>query len=260
MLTLNPLPIKSGSRRYAVFDTTPTYRGNIQYFTNLHHYLMEDPRIPYVFYRYLRQSIEPFESPIEAQTSIPITYAYREMRLLNAPTYIKWIIYLLDQGMLHNGSTSDLYDLYRSWSKKWNEAKEETLISMTAFGRLLGSPFNDELHLNDENVMFVGKHKKNGIAYITWNIEKVVKSLKKTFLLPEDYEYIPHVDEEFGCLIPVVGDTTPTTAPINETISGVIRPREDDADANDEVELEWDFHEPLQTKNKTNKLKKYGTM
>ena len=268
---VNPLPIKSGSRRYAVFDTTPTFRGDIQYFTNLHHYLMEDPRIPYVFYRYLLNYIEPFESPIEAQNSIPITYAYREMRLLNAPTYIKWIIYLLDQGMLYNGYISDLYDLYRTWSKKWNEAKEETMISMTAFGRLLCCPFNDEIHLNEEekDIMFVDKHKKHGKSYITWDIEKVVKSLKKTFLLPEDYEYIPHVNEEFGCLI----TPTPTTTAehINETGRGVIRPRDEcdnddnDDDAAADTEVEQDFNElinqrRLKQPKPNNTIKKYMTM
>lgn len=192
---INPIPIKSGSRRYAVFDSLKSHRGDVQYFTNLHALLIENDNVPYAFYTYLMTKVRPFESPIDAQTSIPITDTYRELRLLNSPTYIKWIIYNLENGKLVDGTVSDLYDAYTEWIKRWNEASE-IKVSITAFGKMLSTPCNE---ISFENpVTFGDKSKRNGRAYIRWDINQLVSALINSYLLPFNFEY---ESEDTGCMI-----------------------------------------------------------
>lgn len=203
---VNPLPIKSGSRRYAVFDALKKHRNDVQYFTNLHAMLIENEYSPYVFYTYLTTKVKPFDSPIDAQTSIPITDAYREMRMMNSPTYIKWIIHNLENGKLNDGSTADLYDEYTDWIKRWNETNDSHAISITAFGRLITSPCNeisiDCLQTNISDSMS-NKVKNRGKSIIRWNLTPLVNALIESYLLPYNFEYVPYVYENQGCLIEI---------------------------------------------------------
>ena len=78
----NPLPIRQGDRRFGVFDTNPIKRGDEEYFTELASHLSKDTT-KWAFYQYLKNR-KTFDNPIQFQRSIPITEAYRDVRLLNA--------------------------------------------------------------------------------------------------------------------------------------------------------------------------------
>lgn len=182
----NPLPIKQGNRRIAVCDTNPEMRGNIQYFTALDACL-GNPMVKWAFYQYLK-TVKTYSSPIEFQNSIPNTAAYREVRMLNAPLYLKWILYELRNGTLKNGTTTELYEEFRCWIKRNREGNEESMIGMTAFGLLL----NKSKEANNDYVLEEqGNKAKNskGCMFMDWNIEGVIKGLQNLFLLEKDFKY-----------------------------------------------------------------------
>ena len=93
----NPMPIKQGNRRFAVFDTNPVKRGDTEYFKNLVKHL-SDNDVKWAFYQYLKNMKNTFKNPIDFQTNIPITKAYKDIRLLNAPLYHKWLVSCLKTG------------------------------------------------------------------------------------------------------------------------------------------------------------------
>jgi len=133
----NPLPIKQGNRRIAVFDTNHCMRGNAEYFTYLSE-ILENPMVKWAFYQYLKH-YKTYQSPIEFQNSIPFTPAYQEIRMLNAPIYLKWIVNELRNGTLADGFVSELYNTFCKWVKSNKEGKEDNMISLTAFGILLNT-------------------------------------------------------------------------------------------------------------------------
>lgn len=192
----NPLPIKQGNRRLAVFDTDTTMRGNVEYFKTLSDHLAK-PKVKWAFYKYL-QSVFTYKSPIDFQNAIPITPAYQEVRILNAPIYLKWIVSVVKNGNLQNGTIRELYAQFKRWIKENREGSEETIISETAFGLLLKK--SKEAGLEEEELLNSGiRVKTKGGMIFTWNIDNVVIGLKKLFLLEPDFIYtaidIPDTDD-----------------------------------------------------------------
>lgn len=86
---LNSVSLRMGDRRIQVFDADPAMRNNVDYFTALTE-MMKMPSTAYFFYQYLK-GYETYTSPIQFQTNIPKTNAYRQLRYLNAPKYLKWL-------------------------------------------------------------------------------------------------------------------------------------------------------------------------
>jgi hypothetical protein len=177
----NPLPIKQGNRRMAVFDTNPAMRGNEKYFTDLWEHLEK-----WAFYQYLK-NYETYKSPIEFQISIPNTSAYREIRSLNAPIYLKWLVYELRNGTLEDDSISELYKNFKLWVKEHKEGKEDTLPSITSFGITLNKSKEANKDFIIENVGH--KTHTNLGNVMRWDIDGVIVGLQKLFLLEEGFEY-----------------------------------------------------------------------
>ncbi len=182
----NAIPIGNGNRRIAVFDTDNQKRGNTEYFEKLINHL-NNPIVKWSFYFYLRYMIEIYKTPIQYQNSIPLTNAYIEMKKLNAPIYIKWILSMVYNGKLENNNVRTLYLLFRNWVKESKEGREDNMITETAFGLLL----NSSKDANDEyDISCVGTKKKScGIMIFKWNIEGIVNALKKLNLIEDDFVY-----------------------------------------------------------------------
>lgn len=187
----NPLPIRIGNRRIAIVDVDTTNRNNREYFENLTK-CMEDKRVQYYFYLYLKFHVEAYNSPIEYQINIPKNKTYRELLRLNAPLHIKWICHKIETYSLKNDSMRNLYLDYVSWIKENREAKDDNkIMSETSFGIILKRDGN-VLDENDEHYCLLNigdKTKSRGIMKYKWNIENVIHSLKKIYLLPENFEY-----------------------------------------------------------------------
>jgi hypothetical protein len=195
----NPLPIRQGDRRFTVYDTDPSMRGNVSYFTELATH-MRKPEVKYAFYLYL-MNVNTYLSPIDFWNNSPITEAYRDVRRLNAPLYHKWIISLLRTGKIENGYTTDLYKQYSKWIDANRERTTDGVITQTAFGRLL-TDASAEVD-NSYRLGSVGTkgYKNHGYMYLTWDIPSVVKGLKNLHLLEEEFEYTPYQGEDFKSAI-----------------------------------------------------------
>lgn len=189
----NPIPIRKGARRYDVFDSNPIKRGDVVYFKNLAEHL-EKPIVKWAYYKYL-STIDTYKTPIEFQSTIPITPAYREVRYLNAPLYHKWLVQSVRTNTLNNGYTSDLYKDFLKWIQENREHSPEHIISQTAFGKMLMGASDVRADLDgtvyhDYEIENIGdKHKSNGSMYISWNKHKLVHALKQLYLLDDDFVY-----------------------------------------------------------------------
>ncbi len=201
----NPLPIRIGNRRHAVFDTNPIKRGDTEYFKKLNN-VFKDNLTTWAFYKYLLK-LKTYESPIEFSNNIPDTKAYLEIRNLNAPIHLRWILSLVKERKLENNGMGELYKQFCDWIKKNHESKDEQLMSLTAFGLLLNN--NKVNHDNDnQNVVQnenqneeqnqtenykvdnIGTKKiNNGRIIMNWNIESIVNGLKKIYLLEKNFIY-----------------------------------------------------------------------
>ena len=182
----NPIPINSQSRRFAVMDTNPEKRGDEKYFKSLFAHLKEE-KVKYAFFNYLKTLKDIPESPVDWFKSIPNTAALREVMAINTPPVVKWLLYNLKAGLVESGYVSDLYQLFRAFIKEKREGKEDTMMTETAFGILLGK--NKETGSMDMG----DKHRTASGQYFRWNIDNIVSSLMKQSLLEEGFEYTPCV-------------------------------------------------------------------
>ncbi len=191
----NPLPIRLGNRRHAVFDTDPIKRGDNKYFNDLYNHL-EDDLTAWAFYKYLL-GMETFKNPIEFSNNIPETKAYLEIRTLNAPIHLKWILSLVREKKLENMGMGELYKKFCEWIKVNHESKDEQVMSLTAFGLLLNNDKvnnqndeNNNAEINNYSVDNIGIKKiNNGRIVMNWNVKSVVDGLKKIYLLEKDFVY-----------------------------------------------------------------------
>ena len=181
----DPLPIRQGDRRFAVFDTNPEKRGDLEYFETLSSHL-EKEETKWAFYQLLK-TMNTYDSPIQFQKSIPITAAYRDIRLINAPLYHKWLLSCLSRGTLKDASAGDLYNDFKSWISE-NREKQTDIISLTAFGLLLTNTKSIQTEYNIETDVG-NKSKKHGIIFMHWNVDGLVEGFKKLHLLEPDFAY-----------------------------------------------------------------------
>ena len=181
----NPLPVKQGNRRLAVFDTDCSIRGNEKYFTDLVSHLNK-PIVKWAFFQYLK-NIDTYDTPIQFQNAIPNTPAYREVRILNAPLYLKWIVSEVKRGVLEDDSVRELYLRFKNWVRQNKEGNEDNMITETAFGLLLNK--STEAGTEDYQLEYAGDKIKSSKIIYKWNKDSVVAGLKKLFLLDEDFNY-----------------------------------------------------------------------
>lgn len=184
----NPLPIKMGDRRWAVFDVNAEKRGDVEYFEKLVEHLGK-AEVKWAFYQYLK-TLETISSPIKWLKSVPITPAYREIRQLNSPLHLKWIVSCLENGGLTNGiSVGDLYNRFRNWATETKQKGVGEIITQTAFGLLLvQEPSVDA----DYQVEYGVKKRTNAGMIMNWNYDGLVDGLQKLHLLDPDFKYEPN--------------------------------------------------------------------
>jgi hypothetical protein len=181
----NPIAINSHSRRFAVMDTNPAKRGDDVYFTKLFaHLALTEVKV--AFFRFLKMRKEVPKSPIDWFKSIPNTNALREVMTMNSPPIIKWILYNLKAGLMRDGYVYDLYVLFRSFIKEKREGKEETTMTETAFGIMLGK--NKEAG----GIDIGDKHRTASGQFFKWNIDSILTHLKAQLLVDDDFVYGGH--------------------------------------------------------------------
>lgn len=197
----NPIPMKN-NRRFAVFDVNPAMRGNANYFNDLNDNL-NNPIVKWAFYYYLKNICETYQSPIEFQNNIPKTSAYVEVRKLNAPLHLKWIVKKLETGQLRNDTVRNLYNDFKSWISTNRENGDSQLMSETAFGLLLNKSSSAgclEDNENEFNGVDLGDKKKcHGVMVFTWNITSLIEGLKKYDLLNQSFIFTPVSDADTDC-------------------------------------------------------------
>ncbi len=188
----NPLPFKKGNRRLSAYDTNTEMRGNENYFNALTECL-NNPNIKWLFYQYLK-NYNTYSSPIEFQVNIPITPVYIELSILNAPLHLKWIVNEVKEGKLKDDSVRELYIRFKNWVKNNKEGSEDTIMSETAFGLMLGknNDAGEEKYYEKEsryNLAGLGMKKMSRVREFFWDIPRVVNQLKKIHLLTDDFKY-----------------------------------------------------------------------
>jgi hypothetical protein len=110
------------------------------------------------------------------------------VRRLNAPLYLKWLVYNIERGLIEDKSTSDLYNDYCAWITKNREGSSEG-ITQTAFSLMLTNA--TEIQLDGEDANVDGGYKtraKSGMIF-KWNVEGLVGGLKKLLLLRDEFVY-----------------------------------------------------------------------
>jgi len=186
----NSLPFKQGNRRLAGFDTDPIMRGNVSYFKSLSQHL-NNPQVKWAFYQFLKNTFT-YDTPIDFQISIPCTPAYRDVRILNAPLYLKWIVSEVKLGILIDDTVRNLYRRFLSWISENKEGCDK--ISETSFGLMLNKSkgAGEESISDDYQLESVGNKNKNstGLMNFKWNIPNVVSGLKNLFLLDQNFQYV----------------------------------------------------------------------
>jgi hypothetical protein len=186
----NPIALKQGDRRFFICDSDTCKRGDFEYFNNLYSHLYNN-KVKYAFYKYL-QTCYTYNCPNQFKKNLPITLVYIELRYLNSPLYIKWIISNLKNGTLRDDIVSNLYINYTKWVEQNRERSIDGIGTLTAFGKMLiececQSNNNDFKLCNQGNK----KKDKNGNMFMKWDIDSVVQNLQKLYILDNDFVYNP---------------------------------------------------------------------
>ena len=137
-------------------------RGNVDYFKNLVKAL-NDNDVKWAFFQYLK-TLDTYKSTIDFQRNIPITKAYMDVRVLNAPLYHKWVVSCLKTGTLQDGSTTDLYKKFVKWVEKNREGSIDSIPTQTSFGLMLSNA-KDCLDYNITENIGEKTHTRNGDSY-----------------------------------------------------------------------------------------------
>jgi len=135
--------------------------------------------------------VKTYKTPIDFQIHILITSAYKDIRRLNAPLYLKWLVHELKHGVLDGGHVSTMYQRFTKWVKDKKEGSEDGLLSETKFGLLLNNAkeIEQDFDISDIDIGFKKKH--GGIMRYKWNFESLINGLVKLHLLEEGFQYIP---------------------------------------------------------------------
>jgi hypothetical protein len=177
----NPLPIRQGDRRFAMYDVDKTYRGDKTYFDALVE-AMDNRRARVAFYQYL-MALPTYKKPIEFQLARPITDAYIDIRQMNAPAHMKWLRYEMRRATLpEEATTSSLYALFVNWYKNGNRDADR-LMKENAFARLMNEAFVIEGE-PELGMVALGEsaHTMKGTVR-RFDFKKVIEGMEKLHLL-----------------------------------------------------------------------------
>ena len=130
--------VEEKDRRYSIFEVSPKYRGNYDYFTMLHSCCFTQD-VADAFYTYLLD----FEQTDEFVNilNIPDTAIRRNAVQLSKSAPLRFVDYITENPLLEPGGermtdipARELYERYERWCRDDNEAR---VCSMTKFGRAI---------------------------------------------------------------------------------------------------------------------------
>jgi len=142
----NPIPIDNNDRRFFTFDVNSNKRGDSDYFKKLDNAFNDKEAIA-AFFTYLK-NYEVYTSPIDYQNNRPMNKSYIEIKRINAPIIIKWLISIVKKdnndrkkqkynNRYDNITLSELYADFFIWIEETRNKKSD--ISLNAFSRFLTS-------------------------------------------------------------------------------------------------------------------------
>jgi hypothetical protein len=180
----NPIPLRKGDRRWAVFDVNPEKRGNKEYFEKLVEALEDDETIQY-FYHYLKYKVTTYKNANELSSNIPTTEAYRELKYMNAPSHLKFLLNLIEEGeMKTEYGSREFYETYREWCINNKKGKEGEILTETAFSIIMKK--------NDAEITLDNKRSSSGVKYII-DIPKIITGLRRLKMMSDDFVYRPKI-------------------------------------------------------------------
>lgn len=180
----NPIPINANNRRFAVFDTNKDVRNDDSYFTILRKE-MEKKDVRYAFFYFLKNLPMIFTSPIDFGKNIPKTDAIIEMKMINCALHIKWMLHRLKEGQFPNNLLFN--NLYNDYTQFIESSREKSDCTKHRFRILIKGAGNVVTEV--EMPMPINKHTNKGSLY-SWDLTKLVKWLKVTGYLENDFEYL----------------------------------------------------------------------
>ena len=126
----NALTVSSTDRRFALFRCSSIYRGNREYFNELGKHL-RNPQVARAFFQFLMlRDLSMY--PYDFQSSRPITEYYKETQLAGIPVIARFLSALVNDDMLLNYKSRDLYENYKRFHMEGNY---KFLLTETSFSR-----------------------------------------------------------------------------------------------------------------------------
>ena len=182
----NPIPIDNNDRRFFCYDVNNKIRGNEDYFKTLSDTFNDDVAVA-CFFKYL-SNIKIFSTPIEYQNNRPINKTYIELKRINAPSIIKWLISLTktkDSSKIKSKSVSDFFNDFKDWMEITKNRNND--ITLNNFSRFLTA--DNEIFTGDE----INKIKSSTMK-ITLNIAKIKEKLTEKFYIDENFDEYAFLD------------------------------------------------------------------
>ena len=163
----NPIPIDNNDRRFFAYDVSPSKRGDETYFKELANAFNDEVSIA-CFFKYLME-LPTYNDPIEFQNNRPINKTYTELKRINAPLPIKWLISNIKNKVQSEcKGISEYYDEFMYWVENTRNKKPD--MSLNSFSRFLTS--DNEVFSKDE----INK-TKSSIIKIELNYTKIKEKL-----------------------------------------------------------------------------------
>jgi hypothetical protein len=185
----NPIPIDNNDRRFFIYDVNSEKRGDVDYFKKLDNIFNDKEAIACLF-QYLK-NYETYDTPIDYQINRPINKAYVEIKRINAPLIIKWLISMIKKNektkiiKYENIKMSELYADFYEWIEESRNKKTE--LSLNNFSRFLTS--DSEIFTSSE----INKTKSSTIR-IKLKLDLIKNKLKEKNYIDENLNDCPFID------------------------------------------------------------------
>lgn len=171
------------NRRFFFYDCIKTKKGDYEYFKNLNKHLKK-VNVKWAFYVYLK-NLKTYRTPIGFENNRPKTKSYLNIKKINAPIHLKWIIDMAYNRSFVDGNVEDLYNIFINWVKEKKHDKDvDKCMTLTAFGIML----NKSIEV-DKDCFNIGVKEKKRIRTFNWNITEVIQALKKMDLINRFFDY-----------------------------------------------------------------------
>ena len=131
-------------------------------------------------------NIKIYNSPIEFQNNRPINKTYIELKRINAPSIIKWLISLTKNKEKNKSkSVSEFFSDFKDWMEKTKNKNND--ISLNHFSRFLTA--DNEIFTGNE----INKFKSSNMK-ITLNIDKIKEKLTEKNYINDDFDEYAFLD------------------------------------------------------------------